>query len=265
MAALGVTSDFSSIAARYDATRDVPPRMLAQCYRRFVERGLLPARGLICDAGCGTGQASAPLLELGYRVQGFDISPAMLDIARAKLQPGMHASYTVADARALPAADASFDAVVVSKLFQHIDGWQAAGRELLRVLKSGGCLFHINERGAFANAVRKYFGQRADALGYTIRMLGRHERPAMLEFFLGEGCQDATIDISDLKWRKQITYGEILDQFHERLFAEFWYLPDEVYRRLLEETAAWVEIQPQGRATVQHLAPYMVADIFRKF
>ncbi len=264
MAALGVTSDFSPIAGRYDATRDVPPDLLAQCYRRFVERGLLPKQGLICDAGCGTGQASAPLLDMGYRLQGFDISPAMLDIARVKLQPGMQATYTVADARALPAADASFDAVVVSKLFQHIDGWQTAARELLRVLKPGGCLFHVNERGAFANAVRKYFGQRADALGFAVRMLGRHDRPAMLEFFLGQGCHDVTIDVDDLKWQKQISYGDILDQFRERLFAEFWYLPDDVYRRLLDETAAWIDIQPQGRATVQHLAPFMVADIFRK-
>lgn len=258
------SSDFSPIAHRYDQTRHVPQDLLDRCYRRFVGHGLLPRQGLICDAGCGTGQATAALLGLGYAVQGFDISPAMLGIARAKYGTTGRAAYAAADVRALPTADGCFDAVVVSKLFQHVEGWQEAGRELLRVLKPGGCLFNVNERGAFGNRVRKYFGQCADSRGLRVRMLGRHDREALRAFFVAAGCEDVTIDVTDLRWQSHVALGDVLDQFRERLFAEFWYLPPADYQSILAETAAWLATLPDGLATVQHLTPYLVADIFRK-
>jgi hypothetical protein len=39
---IGSTADFSPIAARYDATRDLPEDILLACYDRLIERGLFP-------------------------------------------------------------------------------------------------------------------------------------------------------------------------------------------------------------------------------
>jgi SAM-dependent methyltransferase len=44
-----------------------------------AEPGISPA----LDFGCGTGRVTSMLLELGYRVTGYDLSPRMLDQARA--------------------------------------------------------------------------------------------------------------------------------------------------------------------------------------
>jgi SAM-dependent methyltransferase len=44
-----------------------------------AEPGISPA----LDFGCGTGRVTAMLLELGYCVTGYDLSPRMLDQARA--------------------------------------------------------------------------------------------------------------------------------------------------------------------------------------
>ena len=44
-------------------------------------------RGLILDAGCGTGELSRLLLEAGYDVIGVDVSESMLAVAREK-NPG---------------------------------------------------------------------------------------------------------------------------------------------------------------------------------
>ena len=168
----GPASDFSGIASRYDATRDLPLECLLACYARLIERGLLPARGRILDAGCGTGQVSLPLAEQGYDVHGIDISAEMIGIAQAKVRPGMRAHYAVGDVRDVPFDSGSVDAVVVSKLFQHIEDWKSACRELIRVARPGACIIQINERGAFGNAVRRYFARRADELGYAGRYLG---------------------------------------------------------------------------------------------
>lgn len=61
--------------------------------RRF---GVEPAR--VLDMGCGTGRHSEKLWELGVAADGFDLSPAMLEQARARLA-GRAADLQVGDLR----------------------------------------------------------------------------------------------------------------------------------------------------------------------
>src|ERR1700744_4468742 len=176
--ALGAASNYSRIASRYDATRDLSQEYLLACYDRLIERGLLPPKGTIFDAGCGTGQVSLPLAQRGYDIHGIDIATEMIKVAQAKVKTGWRAHYAVGDVRDIPRGDRSVDAVVVSKLFQHIEDWKGACRELIRVTRAGSHIIQINERGAFGNAVRRHFARRADELGYAGRYLGLnpHER-----------------------------------------------------------------------------------------
>lgn len=260
------TSSFSPIADRYDATREMPSAQLRACYERLVRQGLLPAQGTIIDAGCGTGQISLMLAELGYEVRGYDISATMVAIAQAKCRPEWKALYAVADVRSLPESDEAGHAVVVSKLFQHVQDWQGACRELLRVLRPGGCFIELNDRGAFGNSVRRHFAGCADALGPTQRYVGLdpHDRDPLIAFLLAQGCEEVSVDTTDLKWKKAISYGEALDQLQQRLFAEFWYLPDDAYEGILADTAYWVDRQPEGRNNIEILAPYLSLQVFRK-
>jgi len=264
-AALGRVSDFSPIAARYDATRDLPERFLLACYDRLLERGLFPERGRVLDAGCGTGQVSLPLAARGYEIRGFDISAAMVGIAGAKLSPEWRASYRVGDVRRIPEPDASFDAAVVSKLFQHIEDWQKACRELIRVVRPGSPIVQINERGFFGNAVRRYFSKRADELGFTSRFLGLKPSSGAeaSAFMRAEGCEVIPVDMADLRWRSPISHGEALDRIRDKLHAEFWYLPADIHGRLISDTIAWVDAQPQGRKTVEEQRPYLQVEVFR--
>jgi ubiquinone/menaquinone biosynthesis C-methylase UbiE len=260
------TSNFSPIADRYDATREMPSVQLGACYERLVRQGVLPAQGTIIDAGCGTGQVSLMLAELGYEVRGYDVSATMVGIAQAKCRPEWNAHYAVADVRSLPEPDGVGDAVVVSKLFQHVQDWQGACRELLRVLRSGGCFIELNDRGAFGNAVRRHFAECADASGHRQRYVGLdpHDRGALVAFLLAHGCEEIAVDTTDLKWKKAISHGEALDQLQERLFAEFWYLPNDAYERILADTAHWVDGQPEGRDKIEILSPYLSLQVFRK-
>ncbi len=265
-ALLGIapTSDFSPIAARYDATRDVPDLLLAAGYARMMGQGLLPPGALVLDAGCGTGQISLPLAEAGHVVRGYDVAAAMVAIAQAKARPGWRATYAVGDVRCLPEADGTFDVVLVSKLFQHVPGWQKACLELLRVLRPGGSLIHIAERGAFGNPVRRYFAASAEGMGFTDRFPGLKARVDLVAFLEGQGCVGVPVDLSGLAWSKQLTYGDAWDQLEERLFAEFWGLPDSAYAHILADAAAWIDALPDGRETVAEMTPYLSADVVRK-
>ena len=257
----GATNDFSPIAARYDATRGIPEAVLAACYDRLIQAGALPSGGTILDAGCGTGQISLPLAARGYAICGVDVSAEMLAIARSKART---ACFAAADVRALPARNGAFDAVVVSKLFMHIGDWRGACRELLRVLQPGACLVHISDRSAFGNAVRKRFSAHADALGFGDRFPVVHDLAPVAKFLAGQGCEMVPVDAADLRWERRIRHGDALDQFEERLFAEFWHLPSAAYASILADTACWVEAQPNGRDTVETLTPWLSLEAFRK-
>ena len=75
----------------------------------------------------------------GARVYGVDISEATAILARAAFEPkpnGLRGA--VADVRALPFRDASFDAIYSMGTIEHFDETQRAVEEMARVLKPGG-------------------------------------------------------------------------------------------------------------------------------
>jgi len=263
----GRISDFSHIAHRYDSTRNLPRDQLAACYHRLIQAGLIPKSGRILDAGCGTGQASLPLAALGYQVLGIDISGDMTSLAQSKMHPTWRAEYIVGDVRSIQAEDRSFDAAVVSKLFQHVEDWRQVCRELIRVTRPGAHIIQVNERGAFGNEVRCYFSQTADELGFNGRYAGLSPHSdgdgELAAFMRSQGCRPLTIDMPDLRWDISVSYGAALNQIRERLFAEFWHLPKSAYQAALTSTQAWIETQPHGADTVQQLAPYLDVKIFR--
>lgn len=90
----------------------------------------------ILDAGCGHGPLAGALIERGARVTGFDSSEAMIGLAKQRL--GEEAELQVADlGQPLPFDDDTFDDVVASLVFHYLPDWQAALRELRRVLRPG--------------------------------------------------------------------------------------------------------------------------------
>ena len=93
----------------------------------------------ILDAGCGSGPLAAALRDAGADVTGFDVSAAMVDLARQRL--GEDADLHVADLGApLPFADDEFDDVVASLVLHYLEDWSGPLAELHRVLKPGGRL-----------------------------------------------------------------------------------------------------------------------------
>ena len=104
----------------------------------------------ILDAGCGSGPLAVALRDKGADVTGFDVSAAMVDLARQRL--GADADLHVADlAEPLPFADAEFDDVVASLVLHYLKDWAGPLAELRRVLKPGGRLIiSVNHPAAYA-------------------------------------------------------------------------------------------------------------------
>jgi SAM-dependent methyltransferase len=96
-----------------------------------------PASGRTLDLGCGEGRLARDLAALGHDVAGVDSSPTLIAAAR-DAAPGMELH--LADAAALPFADASFGLVVAFMSLHDFDDLDGAVRETARVLSPGGRL-----------------------------------------------------------------------------------------------------------------------------
>ena len=124
-----------------------PVRSLSQ--RRFeaerLERlgGRTPGAHVL-EVGCGRGVGVEILLERfgAATVDAFDLDPRMVLQARDRLRPrGDRVRLHVGDVTAIPAADATYDAVFDFGIIHHVPDWRAALREIHRVLKAGGRFF----------------------------------------------------------------------------------------------------------------------------
>jgi ubiquinone/menaquinone biosynthesis C-methylase UbiE len=118
------------------------PDVVAQ--RRAVREALGVKPGeRVLDIGSGPGFLSAELAAGAApngMVIGTDVSESMLAIAAARLDSvsDVELRFEHADACSLPFADASFDAVVSTQVYEYLEDITGAISELARVLRPGG-------------------------------------------------------------------------------------------------------------------------------
>lgn len=119
-----------------DHARALYPCILEEA-RRAMEG--IPAPSVL-DVGCGTGMLSERLLGAfpSCRLAGVDLSPAMVERARARLAG--RAEVREADAERLPFHDGAFDLVVCNDSFHHYPDPDRAAFQMWRVLRKGGAL-----------------------------------------------------------------------------------------------------------------------------
>jgi SAM-dependent methyltransferase len=167
----------------------------------LVERFLPPGSAAL-DLGCGNGRVALALAERGYGVEGLDISPSMVEEARAAAEAqGVDARFRIGDAVSLPYGDHEFDAVVFAcNGLGHLtrDGKIACLLEIKRVLRPGGVAL-LSLRTPYAlntmllrllrNIVLPRHGMRADEEGSGEEYV---QRPPL--GWLVSQCREAGLD-----------------------------------------------------------------------
>ena len=102
---------------------------------------LVPPPAGVLDLGCGTGNLASHLASAGYHVRGFEISEAMLEVARRSSSSGdIEWVQLDGDWPTLPCRSGSCDAVVASSVLEYVDRLVFVLSECARVLRQGGVL-----------------------------------------------------------------------------------------------------------------------------
>jgi ArsR family transcriptional regulator len=139
-----------------------------------VERTMLDALGDgplgdVLDVGTGTGRVLALLAPRARRAVGIDLSPAMLGVARAALDPAAHPNVQVrhGDMYHLPFGHGAVDLVVFHQVLHYADDAAAAVAEAARCLRPGGRVLVVDFAPHQVEALRAEHAHRR--LGFTDR------------------------------------------------------------------------------------------------
>lgn len=126
-------------AASYDQSH--PGGRTSRCHRQkllhIAEKLRLQAGDRVLEVGVGTGVHADWIQRLcDINIAGIDLSPEMIDIARARL--GDTVDLRIGAAESLPFESESFDGIFCCATLHHVADKQQAVCEMARVVKPGG-------------------------------------------------------------------------------------------------------------------------------
>lgn len=150
---------FGQDAELYDQWRPTYPPQLFTDLATLADLG---PRARVLEIGCGTGQATLPLAQLGCQVLAMDLSPDMAAVARRNLAQFPNVTVVAAAFEDWQPSGGTFDAVISATAFHWLDP-DVRMIKTADLLRSGGALgivstHHIagGTNAFFADAQRCY-------------------------------------------------------------------------------------------------------------
>jgi SAM-dependent methyltransferase len=105
--------------------------------RGRLAKAWLPANAELLDIGCSAGYHVRHLARKAKRVVAIDVDRVALEVARRRVKSS-RVTFLHYDGQSLPFADASFDAVSMLDVLEHVGDRPAIVAEIVRVLRPGG-------------------------------------------------------------------------------------------------------------------------------
>jgi len=236
---------FDRVAPLYEQTRPDYPRALVEWVAATAG---VTAGDPVLEVGCGTGQLTRELVRLGADLTAIDISPSMVEAARAGAgQPraGERAARLQAVSfEELAAPDASVALIVSAAAFHWVDP-EVRFRKAARLLRPGGWLAVLDHAERydepFGSALRAMWQARNDGGAWVTRQ-------ADSDAFAGSGLFEAAVR-EVVTWRTRRSADAVVGVESTRAISLSW-PPDvragfteEIRRRLAGHDGAGVAIE----------------------
>jgi ubiquinone/menaquinone biosynthesis C-methylase UbiE len=133
---------WDSRAEKYDKANSI-----LRIFQKRAIRLINPHNNIaFLDIGCGTGWAvryAASLVRDG-KFTGIDLSPKMIDIAKAKSAGLKNIEFHQSNSEKLPFDSNAFDAIICTNSFHHYENPLLTLQEAYRVLKPKGRIFIVD-------------------------------------------------------------------------------------------------------------------------
>ncbi len=147
---------FSGAAGDWDRTRE---SLYGTAFASAAAIALMPAKYVVADLGCGTGQMLERLAPRVGRAIGVDNTPAMIRAARKRLEDFDHVEIREGELEALPLDDASVDAALMVLSLSYVAEPLVCLREMRRILRPGGRAVIVDVLRHDQEAFRREMGQ----------------------------------------------------------------------------------------------------------
>jgi 2-polyprenyl-3-methyl-5-hydroxy-6-metoxy-1,4-benzoquinol methylase len=108
------------------------PQRLRILDRSVMELKMIPG-GRLLDIGCGNGQLLANLQGIGWQVQGVEVDPEAVEVARGK-----NLEVRLGTVKDQNYSDSYFDVITMSHVIEHVHEPIILLEECRRILKTGG-------------------------------------------------------------------------------------------------------------------------------
>jgi ubiquinone/menaquinone biosynthesis C-methylase UbiE len=146
-------------------------------YHSFLLKHIPPSCEAALDVGCGTGTFSRQLAERSNRVVALDVSPRMIDIAKAQSKHQSNIEFQVADARTWVFPVGAFDCVASIATLHHLP-MEETLLKMRKALKVGGTLAVLDLYES-AGLVDVLTGMVAMPVSFVLRLIktGRLRAP----------------------------------------------------------------------------------------
>lgn len=140
-----------------------------------------PAELLVLDAGCGTGLSGRPFRPMARRLEGVDLSPRMLAVARTR---GIYDDLAVQDlCERLAATEGTYNLVVAADVLVYFGDLANVLRDTAHALRPGGHFaftleaqtedgYRLNGSGRYSHG-EGYLRRNAPAFGLSVALLRR--------------------------------------------------------------------------------------------
>ncbi|HEX8422370.1 MAG TPA: class I SAM-dependent methyltransferase [Pyrinomonadaceae bacterium] len=156
----GADTRYTNVSGYFEdvmAVEDETQRRHGDLLAREAERRL-GRRGRFLDVGCGRGEVVRAAQELGWEAEGCDLSEAFVRYAREV--NGVKAHAATLEQMRFP--EASFDAVTLVEVIEHLYEPAETVRELSRIVRPGGLVYLStpNEESVYQSLGNLYYKAR---------------------------------------------------------------------------------------------------------
>ena len=251
---LRLRATFDDVAEIYDRAR---PGYPAETIAELVASAGIRAGTRILEIGCGTGQLTMQLVELGAEVTAVELGPRLAAIAAAKTG----AEIVVADFDSWSGPRAAFDLVVSATAFHWLDPDTRLAR-IAGLLRPGGALATIDTYHLFGGT-EEFFAtaQRAIYPRWLPGVDPTEPRPRAEDIRynrdLERGGLFGPTTFHRRTWDADYTTAEYLDLL--RTYSPTLDLPPRTRHGFLHDIRTLIDTRHGGRITKRYLTELRIA------